>query len=83
MKIDVNKIITLGNKEKYLVISHVVNNDKDYYYIAQMDENGKDIKENYKITEANERDGKIYIDEVVGETNLKTVLPLFVADINK
>lgn len=83
MKIDVNKIITLGNKEKYLIISHIVNNDKDYYYIAQMDENGKDIKENYKITEANERDGKIYIDEVVGETNLKTVLPLFVADINK
>ena len=83
MKIDVNKIITLGNKEKYLIISHIVNNDKDYYYIAQMDENGKDIKENYKITEANERDGKIYIDEVVEETNLKTVLPLFVADINK
>ena len=83
MKIDVNKIITLGNNEKYLIISHIVNNDKDYYYIAQMDENGKDIKENYKITEANERDGKIYIDEVVGETNLKTVLPLFVADINK
>ena len=83
MKIDVNKIITLGNKEKYLVISHVVNNDKDYYYIAQMDENGKDIIENYKITVANVDGDKILIDEVVGETNLKTVLPLFVADINK
>jgi len=83
MKIDVNKIITLGNKEKYLVISHIVNNDKDYYYIAQMDENGKDIKENYKITVASEKDGKTYIDEVVGETNLKTILPLFVASINK
>ena len=83
MKIDVNKIITLGNKEKYLVISHVINNGSDYYYIAQMDENGKDIKENYKITMATEIDGKIYIDEVVGETNLKTVLPLFVAEINK
>lgn len=83
MKIDVNKIITLGNKEKYLVISHVVSNDKDYYYIAQMDENGKDIKENYKITVANEKDNKVFIDEVVGETNLKTVLPLFVTSINK
>jgi len=83
MKIDVNKIITLGNKEKYLVISHVVNNDKDYYYIAQMDENGKDIIENYKITVANVDGDKILIDEVVGETNLKTVLPLFVADISK
>ena len=83
MKIDVNKIITLGNKEKYLVISHVVNNDKDYYYIAEMDDNGKDIKENYKITEAKKENGNILIEEVVGETNLKTVLPLFVADISK
>ena len=83
MKIDVNKIITLGNKEKYLIISHVVNNDKDYYYIAQMDDDGKNIKENYKITVANETDGKICIDEVIGETNLKAVLPLFVADITK
>lgn len=82
MKIEVNKIITLGNQEKYLVISHVVNNDKDYYYIAQMEENGKDIKDNYKITVASEKDNKIFIDEVVGETNLKTVLPLFVANIN-
>lgn len=83
MKIDVNSIVTLGNKEKYLVISHVVNNDKDYYYIAQMDENEKDIKENYKITVATVEGEKTFIDEVVGETNLKTVLPLFVADINK
>ena len=83
MKIDVNKIITLGNNEKYLVISHVVNNNKDYYYIAEMDENGKDIKENYKITEAKKENGNILIEEVVGETNLKTVLPLFVADISK
>lgn len=83
MKIEINKIITLGNKEKYLVISHINNHDQDYYYIAQMDENGKDIKENYKITVASEKDGKLFIDEVVGETNLKTVLPLFVANINK
>ena len=83
MKIDVNKIITLGNNEKYLIISHIVNNDKDYYYIAQMDENGKDIKENYKITVATVDGDKTFIDEVVGETNLKTVLPLFVADISK
>lgn len=83
MKIDFNKIITLGNKEKYLVISHIVNNNKDYYYIVELDETGKDIKDNYKIMEASEKDGKIFIDEVVGETNLKVVLPLFVADISK
>ena len=83
MKIDVNKVITLGNKEKYLVISHIVNNNKDYYYIVELDETGKDIKENYKIMESVLEDGKTLINEVVGEANLKVVLPLFVADITK
>ena len=83
MKIDVNKVITLGNKKKYLVISHIVNNNKDYYYIVELDETGKDIKENYKIMESVNEDGKLLINEVVGEANLKVVLPLFVADIAK
>jgi len=81
MKLDINKIITLGNKEKYLIISHVTNNNRDYYYIAELEENGKDIKENYKIMEASTENDKIFLDEVVGETNLKTVLPLFVKNL--
>lgn len=81
MKLDINKIITLGNQEKYLIISHITNNKKDYYYIAELEETGKDIKDNYKIMLATVKDGKTFLDEVVGETNLKTVLPLFVKDI--
>ena len=83
MKLDINQIITLGNKEKYLSIAHVINNNCDYYYIAELDENGKDIKDNYKIMEATIENDKIFLDEVVGETNLKTVLPLFVKNITK
>lgn len=81
MKLEINKVITLGNKEKYLIISHVTSNAKDYYYIAELDQNEKDIKDNYKIMLATEENGKIFLDEVVGETNLKTVLPLFVESI--
>lgn len=83
MKLDINKIITLGNNEKYLIISHVTNNNRDYYYIAELEENGKDIKENYKIMEASLENDKIFLNEVVGETNLKTVLPLFVKNLAK
>ncbi len=83
MRIDVNQIVTLGNKEKYLVISHVNYQLVDYYYIAEVEENGRDIKDNYKIMKLTENDGKLFLDEVVGETNLKTVLPLFVNDIVK
>ncbi len=83
MKIEVNKIITLGNKEKYLVISHVEHNNSDYYYIAEIDDSAKDIKDNYKIMKLSTEGDNIFLDEVVGETNLKTVLPLFVNDIVK
>ena len=83
MKPEINKIITMGNKEKYLVISHIENNNKDYYYIAELEENGKDIKDNYKIMEAIVEDNKTYLNEVVGETNLKIVLPLFVKNIKE
>ena len=31
MKIEVNKIITLGNKEKYLVVTGVTHNNNNYY----------------------------------------------------
>jgi len=83
MNLEINKIITLGNQEKYLIISHVTNNNRDYYYIAELEENEKDIKENYKIMEASNELGKTYLNEVVGETNLKIVLPLFVKNLTK
>lgn len=83
MKLEINKVITLGNMEKYLIISHVKNNDKNYYYIAELDEDEKDIKDNYKIVLATEEDGRIFLNEVVGETNLKTVLPLFVESLTE
>ena len=82
MKLEINKIITMGSGEKYLVISYVNNNNLDYYYIAELDKNGKDIKENYKIMEASYENDKIFLDEVVGETNLKSVLPLFVNSLS-
>lgn len=81
MKIDVNKIVTLGNGEAYLVVSHVTNNNRDYYYIAECNKDGTDIQDNYKIVEAIYENNHIYLEEVIGEVNLKSVLPLFVNNI--
>ena len=78
MKLEINKIITLGNNEEYLVVDAVEKDGKDYYYIAEVNEDKTDIKDNYKIVEAKYKDGKTLIDEVLGEDNLKTLLPLFV-----
>ena len=82
MKIEEKKIITLGNKEKYLIVTSIIHNNNNYYYIAECNENEDDIKDNYKIVQETEKDGKKFIDEVVGESNLKAVLPLFVEKIS-
>ena len=80
MELEINKIVTLGNNEEYLVIDKVEKDDKEYYYIAEVNEDGTDIKDNYKIVLATYKDGDIYLDEVLGEDILKTVLPLFVKE---
>ena len=80
MKLEINKIVTLGNNEEYLIIDKVEREGKEYYYIAEVNEEGTDIKDNYKIAEATYEDGNIYLDEVLGEDTLKIILPLFVKE---
>ena len=80
MKLEVNKIITLGNDEEYLVVDKVLKDDKEQYYIAQVNDEETDIKDNYKIVCATYKDGNVYLDEVLGEDKLKSILPLFVKE---
>lgn len=80
MKLEINKIVTLGNQEEYLIIDKVEYEGKEYYYVAEINETGTDIKDNYKIVGATYKDDQIYLDEVLGEDKLKTILPLFVKE---
>lgn len=80
MKLEINKIITLGNNEEYLVVDKVEKDEKDYYYIAEVNEDGTDIKDNYKIVCATYKDDQVYLDEVLGEDKLKSILPMFVKE---
>lgn len=80
MKLEINKIITLGNNEEYLVVDKVEKDDKEYYYIAEVNEEETDIKDNYKIVCAEYKDDNIYLEEVLGEDQLKSILPLFVKE---
>lgn len=81
MKLEINKIVTLGNNEEYLIVDKVEKDDKEYYYVAQVNEDETDIKDNYKIVCATYKDGDIYLDEVLGEDKLKSILPMFVKDL--
>ena len=74
---EINKIITLGNEEKYLVIDKVTKDEKDYYYVAEVNEDETNIKDNYKIITTTTKEDDIFVEEVLGEENLKDMLPLF------
>lgn len=77
MNIDINKVIILENKEEYIVLDKVVNEDTEYYYIAKINEAKTDIDNNYKlVTIELDEEGSI-IKEVTGEDSLKKILPLF------
>ena len=80
MKLEINKIVTLGNNEEYLIVDKIEKDEKEYYYIAQVNEDETDIKDNYKIVCATYKDSEIYLDEVLGEDKLKSILPMFVKD---
>lgn len=80
MKLEINKIVTLGNNEEYLIIDKVEKDNQEYYYVAEVNEDGTDIKDNYKIVCATYEDDNIFLDEVLGEDKLKSILPLFVKE---
>ena len=80
MKLEINKIVTLGNNEEYLIIDYVEYEGKDYYYIAEVAKDDTDILDNYKIVCATYKDNEVYLDEVLGEDKLKKILPLFVKE---
>ena len=80
MKLEINKIVTLGNNEEYLIVDKVEKDGREYYYIAQVNEDETDIEDNYKIVCATYNAGEIYLDEVLGEDKLKSILPMFVKE---
>ena len=83
MILEVNRVITLGNDEQYLIIEEVEKYGKEYYYIAEINQTKTDIKDNYKIITTTEEDEEIYIEEITGEDKLKEILPLFLDKFSK
>jgi len=75
--LDINKVIILQNEEKYLILDRTLKDDKNYYYIAKINNTETDIENNYKlITIEGEEDNRIIV-EVTGEDKLREILPLF------
>lgn len=78
---DIDKIVVLENGEEYLILDKVVKDDKEYYYIAKVNEMETDIENNYKLVTIEEKDDSNIISEVTGEDRLREILPLFVKEL--
>jgi len=75
--LEIDKVIVLENKEEYLILDKTEYNNKDYYYIAKLNDTRTDIENNFKLITITEKDNNKVIEEVIGEDNLKELLPLF------
>lgn len=75
--LDVNKVIILQNEEKYLILDRTLKDDKDYYYIAKVNDTETDIENNYKLITVEKKDEDRVMVEVTGEDKLRDILPLF------
>ena len=83
MILEVNRVITLGNDEQYLIIEKVEKKKKEYYYIAEVNQTRTDIKDNYKIITITKENEDIFVEEITGEDKLKEILPLFLEKFSK
>lgn len=77
MKVDINKVIILENKEEYIVLDKVTSDNIEYYYIAKINSAKTDIDNNYKLVTIEMSDNGNIIKEVTGEDSLRKILPLF------
>ena len=75
--IDVNKIIVLENNEEYLILDKATREDKEYYYIAKVNNSETDIENNFKLITIEQKNNDRVIVEVTGEDRLREILPLF------
>ena len=82
MDLSINKVVTLGNGENYLIVGKINFELEDYLYIAQINETKTDILDNYKIVKVTKDNDKYYLDEIVGEEKLKKILPIFVESLS-
>lgn len=82
MDLIVNKVLTLGNGENYLIVGKINFELEDYLYIAQINETRTNILDNYKIVKVTKDNDKYYLDEIVGEEKLKKILPVFIESLS-
>lgn len=79
--LEVDKVVLLENKEKYLVLDKVEDSGVNYYYIAKVNDTETDIENNFKLVTVEENSNQKVLVEVTGQEKLKEILPKFKSPI--
>lgn len=60
----INKIITLSNNKKYVVINQAIYKGVNYFFVVRTTDDEKDVTDEFRIVEEVVKDGKSYIRDV-------------------
>lgn len=64
MKIKINTIITLENKEQYMVLNQTIYEGDKYYLVMGLDQNKEIIENNVAIFKEETEQDNVYIEKV-------------------
>lgn len=64
MKIKINTIITLENKEQYMVLNQTIYEGEKYYLVMGLDQNKEIMENNVAIFKEETEQDNVYIEKV-------------------
>ena len=63
----INKIMTLKDGKKYIVLNQAIYKDTNYFFVVRITEDGEDVTDEFRIIEEVLKDEKRYIRDVRDE----------------
>ena len=60
----INKVMTLKNGQKYVVLNQAIYKDTNYFFVVGVSEDGTNVTDDFHIVEEVTKDGKHYIRDV-------------------
>jgi len=77
LKLNVDDLVTIGENEKYLLLDKASLDDKDYYYIVQIDDNSQPT-DYYTIIEEKNDGEDTFIKKVTDDKLFAKLMAIFV-----
>ena len=67
----INKIMTLTDGKKYIILNQAIYKETNYFFVVKVSDDLVNIEEEFRIIEEIKKDGKRYIRDVKDEKMIK------------